>query len=186
MCPYFKTKTVVAQNLIDDFFLTLNVRGPFHRKDFKWKINGGTGLISEKTEALHVELNESAEAATGYSVREHFLQYIYSVPVTKNHPNIGPRWLIHQFSFTDIFLKILIMVTEQLYGRKILCVCFCFVWLWLLISIMKRCAEWSALQLYTNGTKPPKVSHIVYTEVDMTKLKQFHLSRYFSSRKFYK
>ena len=34
---YFKTETAVAQNWIDDFFLTLTVRGPFNRKDFKWK-----------------------------------------------------------------------------------------------------------------------------------------------------
>ena len=59
MCTYFITKTDVAQNLIDDFF---------------------TGLISEKTEALYAQLNERAEAATMYT-----LQYIYSVPVTKNH-----------------------------------------------------------------------------------------------------
>ena len=32
---YFKTETAVAQNWIDDFFLTLTVRGPFNRKDFK-------------------------------------------------------------------------------------------------------------------------------------------------------
>ena len=31
---YSNTKTVVAQNLIDDFF-SVTVRGPFHRKDFK-------------------------------------------------------------------------------------------------------------------------------------------------------
>ena len=35
MCTYFKTKTDAAQNLIDKFFLTLTVRGPFHKKDFK-------------------------------------------------------------------------------------------------------------------------------------------------------
>ena len=34
------------------FFLTLTVRGPFRRTDFKWK------------KALYVELNERAEAAT--------------------------------------------------------------------------------------------------------------------------
>ena len=39
MCTYFKTETDVAQNLIDDFFLTLTVRGPFYRKNFKWKKN---------------------------------------------------------------------------------------------------------------------------------------------------
>ena len=32
---YFRTETDVAQNLIDDFFLTLTVRRLFHRKDFK-------------------------------------------------------------------------------------------------------------------------------------------------------
>ena len=67
------------------FFLTLTVRGPYHRKAFKWK-NGGKGLLSEKTEALYVELNERAEPATRkYSVTGNFLQYIYFVPVAKNN-----------------------------------------------------------------------------------------------------
>ena len=65
MCTYFNTKPDVAQNLIDDFFLILNVRGPFRRKDFKWKKYGGTGLISEKTEVLFIEPNQRAEIATG-------------------------------------------------------------------------------------------------------------------------
>ena len=47
---------------------------------------GGTGLISEKTEALYAELNERAEAATSsYSATGAFLQYIYSVLVAKNN-----------------------------------------------------------------------------------------------------
>ena len=47
------------------FFLTFPVGRHFHRKDFKWKKkDGGTGLVSEKMEALHAELNERAEAAT--------------------------------------------------------------------------------------------------------------------------
>ena len=29
----------------------------FHRKDFKWKKNGGAGLVSEKMEALLSELS---------------------------------------------------------------------------------------------------------------------------------
>ena len=46
-------------------------------------------LISEKTEVLYTELNEIVEAATcSYSVTGDSLQYIYSVPVTKNHRNI--------------------------------------------------------------------------------------------------
>ena len=37
MCTYFKIETDLAQNLIDDFFLILTVRGLSHRKDFKRK-----------------------------------------------------------------------------------------------------------------------------------------------------
>ena len=38
-----------------------------------------------------------------YSVTGDSLQYIYSVPVTKNHRNVRSRCLVHEFSFTDIF-----------------------------------------------------------------------------------
>ena len=106
MCTYFNAKTNVAQNLIDNFFSNMTARRPFHRKDFKRKKNlgVGTGLISEKTEVLYTELNERAEAATGsYSGTGDSLQYIYSVPVSKNHRNIRSRCLVHEFSFTDIF-----------------------------------------------------------------------------------
>ena len=62
------------------------------------------GLISEKTEALYAELNERVEAATSiYSVTDDFLQCIYSVPVTENHPNIRSRCLVPEFSITYIF-----------------------------------------------------------------------------------
>ena len=53
------------------FCLTLTVRGPLNRKDFKWKKYGGTGLISEKAEALYAELNERAGASrSSYSATE--------------------------------------------------------------------------------------------------------------------
>ena len=69
----------------------------------KKTIHGGTGLVSEKTEALYAELNERVEVATSrYSATGEFLQYIYSVLVTKNHQKIRSRWLVHEFSFTDI------------------------------------------------------------------------------------
>ena len=56
-------------------------------------------LISEKTEVLYAELNGRAEAVTGsYFVAGNSLQYISSVPVTKNHRNIGSRCLVHEFS----------------------------------------------------------------------------------------
>ena len=100
----YNTKADVARNLIDNFFLTLTVRGPFHRKDFKWKNDGVAGLISEKTDFLYAELYERAEAATGsYSVTGDSLQYTCSVPVSKNHRSIRSRCLVFEFSFTDIF-----------------------------------------------------------------------------------
>ena len=62
----------------------------------------GTGLISEKTEALYVELNERTEVATSiYSAPGDFSQYIYSVLVSKNQKKIRSRCLVHEFSFTD-------------------------------------------------------------------------------------
>ena len=86
MRTYLKAETNVAQNMIDYFFLTLTVRRPFHRKNFKWRGYGSTGLRSEETEGLHAELNERAEAATSiYSAAAYFLQYIYLVLVAKYH-----------------------------------------------------------------------------------------------------
>ena len=82
--------------MIDDFFLTLNVRGPFHRKGFNQKKYGGTGLIFEKTEALYSELNGTADATTsGYFATGDFLQYIYSVLMPNNHQKIQLRCLVH-------------------------------------------------------------------------------------------
>ena len=67
------------------------------------------GLISEKTEAFYVELNERAEAATSsYSAPGDFSQYIYSVFVAKNQKKIRLR-------FMNFPSQILIMVNEQLY-----------------------------------------------------------------------
>ena len=64
------------------------------------------GLISEKTEVSYAELNGRAEAATSScSVTGDSLQYIYSVPVTKNHRKIQSRCLVQEFFFTDIFQR---------------------------------------------------------------------------------
>ena len=91
------------------FFLTLRIRVflsedlSIGRIESDKKIRGYE-VISEKTKVLYAELNERAEAATGsYSVTGDSLQYIYSVPVTKNHWNIRSRRLVHKFSFTDVF-----------------------------------------------------------------------------------
>ena len=151
MCTYFKTNWCSPKS--NQWFFSTFVRGSFHRKDFKGKEIWGTGLISEKIEALYAELNKRAEATTSkHSATGNFLQYSYSVFVTKNHQQIQSRCLVHDFSFTDIVNDI--MIEEQLYWRRILCGCFRLIWLWLLISIMKRCAEQCALQLcHTSLTK---------------------------------
>ena len=56
--------------MIDDFFLTLTFKGPFHRKYFKWKKYGVMGLNSEKMEASYAELNKSAEAANSIILQQ--------------------------------------------------------------------------------------------------------------------
>ena len=104
VCTYFKIETDVDQNLINDIFLILTVWGPFYRKGVELKKYDGTGLISEETEVLQAELNESAEAATSsYSATDDFLQCIYSVFVVKNHLKFRSRCLLHEFFFTYIF-----------------------------------------------------------------------------------
>ena len=44
-------------------------------------------------------------AISGYSATGKFLQYIFSVLVAKNHHKIQSKFLVHEFSFTDIFLN---------------------------------------------------------------------------------
>ena len=63
-------------------------------KNYQWK------------KALYEELNERAEAVTSsYSTSTNFLQYIYSVLVTKTHQKIRSICLVHEFSFIYIFLN---------------------------------------------------------------------------------
>ena len=75
---------------MDDFFSNFDCQRNFPLEGFLVKKKyGGTRLLSEKTEVLYAKLNERAEAATGsYSVTGDSLQYIYSVPVSKNHRKI--------------------------------------------------------------------------------------------------
>ena len=90
MCTYFKAETEdhsIGRNLSEKKY---------------W----GTGLISEKMEALYAELNKRVEAATGsYSATGEFLQYIYSVLVAKNHQKFQSRYSVHEFFFTDILFN---------------------------------------------------------------------------------
>ena len=71
MRTYFRTETQdIAQNLIDDLFLNW-------LSEKKWQKYGGTELFSEKTEAMHAELNKRAEAAiSSYSSVVDFWYYI--------------------------------------------------------------------------------------------------------------
>ena len=62
MCTYFKTKTDVALNLVDKFFFELWLSEDLSiGKILREKKYGGTVLISEKTEALYVELNAALQ-----------------------------------------------------------------------------------------------------------------------------
>ena len=75
-CTYFKTET-------EDHSIG---------RSLSKKIYGGTGLVSQKMEALFAESSERVEAGTSsYSATGEFSQYIYSVPVAKNHQKIQSR-----------------------------------------------------------------------------------------------
>ena len=125
MCKYFKTKINVAQNLMDYFFLTLTVRGPLHRKDFKWKKHGGTRLISEKTEVLYVEFNNRAEATiTSYSAPGDFSHNIDSVLVAKNQKKILSRSFYRSWLMSSYIEEKLFVAASVLYG------CGCLFLLW--------------------------------------------------------
>ena len=76
-CTYLKTET-------EDH----SIGRSLSEKNIYW----GTGLVSEKTEALCAEPNERVEAATSsYFATGEFLQYIYYVPMAKNHQKIRSR-----------------------------------------------------------------------------------------------
>ena len=87
--------------------------------------NWGYGVISEKTEVLYAELSQRAEATIGsYSVTGDSLQYIYSVPVTKNHRNTqiffndidhGYRAAILKENFLRLLLFYMVMATYFYY-----------------------------------------------------------------------
>ena len=64
---------------------------------------GGTGLISKKKKALYAGLNERTGVATSSYYVSGNLQYIYSVPVTKNYQNIRSRCLVQEFFFAYTF-----------------------------------------------------------------------------------
>ena len=121
MCIYFKIETDVAQNLIDFFSLILTVRGPFHRNDFKWKKHGYMGWISEKGHFCKKNLTKERKQPPVVTPQQANLYNLYSVAC-------------------GYFWTMLIMVTEQLYWRKILYGCSRSLRLWALFAIMKRCA----------------------------------------------
>ena len=60
--------------------------GPFHRKGFKWKKYGVTGLVSEKNKLCMQNLTKECKQPPVVTLQMgKFLQYIYSVLVAKNH-----------------------------------------------------------------------------------------------------
>ena len=110
-----------------------------------------TGLISEKTESLYAEHNERAEAASSSYFATTVFYNIFILSLWLRIKRRSDQGVCSWIFLHRSFLTILIMVTEHLYWKNILCGCFCFIWLCLLIAIMKRWAERCALQLYRNS-----------------------------------
>ena len=111
-------------------------------------VEGGYGLLSEETEALHAKLSKRPEtASSSYSAAVNFLQYIYSVLVAKNHYKVRSKRLVHEFSFKYIFNNINHEYSAAILKKSSLW-SFRLIWLWPLIAIIKRRAERCTLQLY--------------------------------------
>ena len=126
---------------------------------------GGKRLISEKTEVLYAELNKRAEAATGsYSVTGNSLQYIYSVPVSKNLRNIRSRCLVHQFPSQTFFNDINHGYRAAILKKNYL---WLFPFYMVVATIMKRCADRCALQLYQTSLR-----HLVFVKITSNKLRE--------------
>ena len=103
MCTHFNTKTDVAKNLII-FFLTLTVRGPFHRKDFKWNKIWGCRVNFWKNGSFVRRTSWKSGSSHRYLFcnKRFFTVYLFCA-LFKNHWKIRSRCLVHEFSFTDIF-----------------------------------------------------------------------------------
>ena len=106
----------------------------------------GKALVFEKIGGFcHAELNERVEVATSsYFATDIFVQRVYSVLVAKNYQKFLSRRFIN--------------IKKKISG------CFLCFWLSLHIAIMKRCAEWCALQLYCTSLKPTTMLDILLND----------------------
>ena len=112
------------------------------------KKNEGMGLLSEKTKALHAELDERAEAAiSSYSAE---VDFAYNICIRCLWLRIIRRSMNFpsQIFFNDINhgYRAAILKKSSLWLLH-------FIWLWLLIAIIKRCAERCELQLYRTSIR---------------------------------
>ena len=137
MCTYFNTKTDVAQNLIDDFFSNFD----FHRK------SGGTELVSEKRKQPPVVIQEQAIL---YSI---FILCLCQKIIGTSDQDVQFMNFPSKIFSNDINhgYRAAILKKNSLWLLP-------FYTLWLLISIMKRCAERCAQQLYQTSLKYSVVS----------------------------
>ena len=82
---------------------------------------GDTKLVSEKTEALYMQnLAKQWKEPPVIILQQANFYNTYSVVVAKNHQNIRSRFLVHEFSLTDIFWILFYMaVTSHCYYEKV-------------------------------------------------------------------
>ena len=147
MCTYFRTETQdVAQNLIDDFFDCKEKKG----EKSMWVQNG----FLKKRKPCMQNLTKEQKLPPVVILQQAIFDIIFIrclwLRIIRSPIKVFNSWIfIHRY-----LLTMLIMVTEQLYWRKVLCDCSSIIWLWLLIVIMKRWAERCELQLHrTSLTK---------------------------------
>ena len=137
----------------DHCFFSLTVKETFHTKDFNWKkIRGYRVTFSKKKRRLCIQnLRKERKEPPVVILQQVIFYNIFILCLwlrMVRRSDQGSWTFLHRY-----FSTILIIVTKQLYWRKILFGCFHFEWLWLLIAITKRCAKRCALQLYHTSLK---------------------------------
>ena len=126
------------------FFLILNVRRPFRRKDFKRR-KWGYGVIFVKSYKQNL-LKERKQPPVDFQQQTILFNVFILCLWLRIFQGVwfmnSPSWL----SEVNRGYRVACW-------RKIICDCFCSLWLWLVIVIMKRCPERYPLQLYRTSLK---------------------------------
>ena len=134
------------------FVLTLAVKDTSIGRIFIEKKNMGVRDYFLKKRTLYMQSLMKEQKQPQVVILQKSIFYNYLFGACGQESLEDPIKVFSLWIFLHIyFFMTLIMVTGQLYWRKVLCDCFHFIWLWLFIAIIKRSTERCAQQLYRSS-----------------------------------